>query len=108
MFYPGDHDRRGRVDRRRIVLYCFRKIAPIAYALTRLKGTCMCVLHYETLQCAGVKFFALNIAAGRYYKLLPCRKDTEVTAAKLVLNPGVLGNKASAFFTRDKTQEGVW
>ena len=65
-------------------------------------------MHYETLQCAGVKFFALNIAAGRYYKLLPCRKDTKVTAAKVVLNPGVLGNKAPAFLTRDKTQQGVW
>ena len=35
MFYPGDHDRRGRLDSPQIFFHCFHRIARIACALFR-------------------------------------------------------------------------
>ena len=38
MFYPGDNDRRGRLDRPQIFPHCFHKIAQIACELFLAKG----------------------------------------------------------------------
>ena len=48
MFYPGDHARRGRLDRPQIFPHCFHKIAQIACELFLAKGAIRAIGYMET------------------------------------------------------------